>query len=109
MQAYCVKCRDKKEMKDAREKVEIWRKHYDGERSHGALGNLTPTGVCNGRGGHQLRNLQNYHCSWQRKEGKPNTDNSNLRCGTLIGDMSLFSVLKASEPRTKGKVYLRER
>ena len=27
---------------DAREKVEIWRKHYNRERPHGALGNLTP-------------------------------------------------------------------
>ena len=98
MQAYCVKCRDKKEMKDAQ-----------GEGPHEALGNLTPTGVCNSRGGRQLRNLQNYHCSWYRKEGKPNTDNSNLRCSTLIGDRSLFSVPNASEPRTRGKVYLREK
>jgi putative transposase len=27
---------------DAREKVEAWRQHYNGERPHGALGNLTP-------------------------------------------------------------------
>jgi len=29
-------------LEDAREKVEIWRLHYNGERPHGALGNLTP-------------------------------------------------------------------
>ena len=25
-----------------REKIEDWRRHYNGERPHGALGNLTP-------------------------------------------------------------------
>jgi len=29
-------------LEDAREKVKIWRKHYNGERPHGSLGNLTP-------------------------------------------------------------------
>jgi putative transposase len=29
-------------LEDAREKVEAWRQHYNGERPHGALGNLTP-------------------------------------------------------------------
>ena len=29
-------------IEDAREKVEIWRLDYNGERPHGALGNLTP-------------------------------------------------------------------
>jgi putative transposase len=35
-------------LEDAREKVEEWRQHYNGERPHGALGNLSPvefTGV----------------------------------------------------------------
>ncbi len=39
-------------LEDAREKVETWRLHYNGERPHGALGNLTPmeyaaAGGCN--------------------------------------------------------------
>ena len=29
-------------LEDAQEKVETWRLHYNGERPHGALGNLTP-------------------------------------------------------------------
>jgi putative transposase len=29
-------------LEDAKEKVERWRQHYNGERPHGALGNLTP-------------------------------------------------------------------
>jgi putative transposase len=29
-------------LEDAREKVETWRRHYNGERPHGALGNLAP-------------------------------------------------------------------
>ena len=29
-------------LEDAREKVEAWRKDYNGERPHGALGNLAP-------------------------------------------------------------------
>jgi putative transposase len=29
-------------LEDARHKVEKWRQHYNGERPHGALGNLTP-------------------------------------------------------------------
>ena len=29
-------------MEDAREKVESWRNHYNGERPHSALGNLSP-------------------------------------------------------------------
>ena len=29
-------------LEDAREKIEGWRWHYNGERPHGALGNLTP-------------------------------------------------------------------
>ena len=29
-------------LEDAEEKVEIWRKHYNGERPHSALGNLSP-------------------------------------------------------------------
>ena len=29
-------------MEDAEEKVESWRKHYNGERPHRALGNLSP-------------------------------------------------------------------
>ena len=28
---------------DAGEKVESWRRHYNGERPHSALGNLSPT------------------------------------------------------------------
>ena len=27
---------------DSEEKVESWRRHYNGERPHGALGNLSP-------------------------------------------------------------------
>ena len=29
-------------LEDAREKIEGWRRHYNGERPHGALGNLAP-------------------------------------------------------------------
>ena len=29
-------------LEDAEEKVESWRRHYNGERPHNALGNLTP-------------------------------------------------------------------
>ena len=29
-------------LEDAREKIEAWRQHYNGERPHGALGNLAP-------------------------------------------------------------------
>ena len=29
-------------LEDAREKVEVWRKEYNRQRPHGALGNLTP-------------------------------------------------------------------
>ena len=29
-------------LEDAREKIESWRRHYNGERPHGSLGNLTP-------------------------------------------------------------------
>ena len=29
-------------LEDAEEKVESWRKHYNGERPHSALGNLSP-------------------------------------------------------------------
>ena len=29
-------------LEDAREKVESWRRHYNGERPHGSLGNLSP-------------------------------------------------------------------
>ncbi len=29
-------------LEDAKEKVETWRRHYNGERPHSALGNLTP-------------------------------------------------------------------
>ena len=29
-------------LEDAREKIEGWRRHYNGERSHSALGNLAP-------------------------------------------------------------------
>ncbi len=29
-------------LEDAREKVEAWRKDYNGERPHGVLGNLAP-------------------------------------------------------------------
>ena len=29
-------------LEDAREKIEAWRRHYNGERPHGALGNLAP-------------------------------------------------------------------
>ena len=29
-------------LEDAREKVETWRRHYNGERPHGSLGNLAP-------------------------------------------------------------------
>lgn len=29
-------------LEDAREKIEAWRRHYNGERSHGALRNLAP-------------------------------------------------------------------
>ena len=29
-------------LEDAAEKVESWRRHYNGERSHRALGNLSP-------------------------------------------------------------------
>ena len=29
-------------LEDAREKVESWRNHYNGERPHSALGNLSP-------------------------------------------------------------------
>ena len=35
-------------LEDAREKIEGWRGHYNGERPHGALGNLRPTGLCPG-------------------------------------------------------------
>ena len=31
-------------LEDAKEKVEIWRQHYNRERPHGSLGNLTPMG-----------------------------------------------------------------
>ena len=29
-------------LEDAEEKVESWRRHYNGERPHSALGNLSP-------------------------------------------------------------------
>ncbi len=29
-------------LEETREKVEVWRKNYNGERPHGALGNLAP-------------------------------------------------------------------
>ena len=29
-------------VEDAREKIQGWRRHYNGERPHGALGNLAP-------------------------------------------------------------------
>ena len=33
-------------LEDAREKIEEWRRHYNGERPHSALGNLTPGDLC---------------------------------------------------------------
>ena len=30
-------------LQDAREKIEAWRKRYNGERPHSSLGGLTPT------------------------------------------------------------------
>ena len=39
-------------LEDAAEKVEFWRRHYNGKRPHSALGNLYPQGIfCVGNNG----------------------------------------------------------
>ena len=42
LRAECLNERRFLSLADAREKVEAWRRYYNGERPHGALGNLAP-------------------------------------------------------------------
>jgi putative transposase len=35
---------------DAREKMETWRRYYNEERPHGAIGNVTPAALINANG-----------------------------------------------------------
>ncbi|MGD0780145.1 MAG: integrase core domain-containing protein [Dehalococcoidales bacterium] len=32
-------------LEDAREKIEVWRQHYNRERPHGSLGNIPPVEI----------------------------------------------------------------
>ena len=55
-------------LEDAEEKVESWRRYYNGERPHSALGNLSPREFA------ALAEIgvdpQNSHSDWYRKWGK---------------------------------------
>jgi len=66
-------------LEDAREKVETWRLHYNGERPHGALGNLTPM-------------------EYAAVGGRRKTHKTNTATGTEKGASSKHSLILSLQP-----------
>ena len=64
-------------LEDAREKVESWRRHYNGERPHSALGNLSPREFAVLAQTPRI-DPQNSHYAWYRKWGKTIVQNPNI-------------------------------
>jgi len=48
--AECLNARWFLTLADAREKMETWRRYYNEDRPHGAIGNVTPAALINANG-----------------------------------------------------------